>query len=730
MLFFAFRIAQARLMLLMIIHGLNPNAKLKVILEGCANLRYLWSPHLSDHAFFMQDFFQPNSVYIRFTHVQNLQPKFYISSSGNGVMSREHSRLRKYLQLGNDRLVQAELSLRYWHEQNSLFTWAPLPIFLRRPDFHSLELALVQEWQPRLNYPFICQFFHPRKGLLKRPAMSLNPQFGLATLWRKRRHRFTPLAVKEILGSPWFQNRLAMWKLIHDQGSNTKSRFEATKFPRSHEGGLTMSYALRRLASNIQEPFRTLSLQAIDTTIAWWKGKPAPKAAAIRLPWSLSPDLERTVFVRSEDSPIQVVEALVDRLQNQYSRSYPWAIGRGRQTPSGYILSKAKKEYRSGRPIISFVDAPFRPMLNILARLLYQLIPVGCPHHFAVGDVYELLTIFKSIPENQPLRLFNQDLAGFFTSIEPERFIGAWFMLLDFLRPKMNVNDEVFSVYPGKSNKPGDVIKGRTFRRLNVTRKIVIGDVPSLLTTALDMQTFALGGRCIKQRRGSPMGSPLSPAMCLMVVSIGEEIWFHNFKEILSNHHLFVRHIRYVDNRLLLGDPGLVDLPPYETLLDDGFYGRPILLETEPDQEFLGFMIATELFELIYCGPRDTSQVWSRFSASPPKVLLSGFRSRCHIVAKGAHPLHRVHAGIQQLIDLYTLAGFEATDLQRISSQILTSTQLRKLGPADMLTVLTVFTFCRHPSPIMLPYPHVLFSLYRILLLLIVSWLKLAASVS
>eukprot|EP00435_Cladocopium_sp_Y103_P064796 s534_g26.t1 len=228
--------------------------------------------------------------------------------------------------------------------------------------------------------------------------------------------------------------------------------------------------------------------------------------------------MDPQVFGRSEDSPTQVVDTLVAHLQALYSRSYPWAIGRGRQTPSGYILSKAKKEYRSGRPIISFVDAPFRPMLNILARLLYQLIPVECPHHFAVGGVYGLLTILKSIPENQSLRLFNQDLAGFFTSIEPARFIGAWYMLLDFLRPKMNVNnEEVFSVYPGKSNKPGDLIKGRTFRRLNVTRKIVIGDVPSLLTTALDMQTFALGGRCIKQRRGSPMGSPLPRLSALSV---------------------------------------------------------------------------------------------------------------------------------------------------------------------------------------------------------------------
>lgn len=49
-------------------------------------------------------------------------------------------------------------------------------------------------------------------------------------------------------------------------------------------------------------------------------------------------------------------------------------------------------------------------------------------------------------------------------------------------------------------------------------------------------------------------GSPLSEALCLMVVSISEQIWPINFKEILANHNLFVRHLRYVDNRLILGN--------------------------------------------------------------------------------------------------------------------------------------------------------------------------------
>ena len=99
-------------------------------------------------------------------------------------------------------------------------------------------------------------------------------------------------------------------------------------------------------------------------------------------------------------------------------------------------------------------------MLNILARLLFQLIPVACPSHFATGDVYTLLEILRSAPKDGDYVLYNQDLAGFFTSIDQDRFLGAWYMLLDFLTPHMDVtSDQFFSVYPGKSNNPGDVIK-------------------------------------------------------------------------------------------------------------------------------------------------------------------------------------------------------------------------------------------------------------------------------
>ena len=489
-----------------------------------------------------------------------------------------------------------------------------------------------------------------RRVFSKKTLLNTNAQFGLATLWRRAKHNFTPQLVRQVLTSSRFQNRLELWTIIHALGSNTKARFEQTKMLRSNDGGLTLCYALRRLANNTQEPFRTLSLNAIDASIKWWRGKPAPKATALRAPWCLAPDLQstlkkflrqwhvkmlahqvpchtpsfKTVFIKHaavldilcnhkeaiedwstnnpaiccckswsqyrsaalnpsethwvlsgsllrsllppdlaviaegslsnkvfpskkefqnqlrlglrswtqrnglpsmpnsnitdlchqlwtehmthitnhitkqsigklrdtfdgaifhcEDKhasslrifcpclyyqsiettfadpsifeqlptePSSIVTSLVDSLQRQYGRAYPWAVGSGRQLPSGYILAKRKKDFQSGRPIISFVDSPFRPMLNILARLIFQLIPTACPNHFATGDVYTLLSILQSAPVDADLILFNQDLAGFFTSIDQDRFLRSWLMLLDFLRPKMNVyDDEVFSVYP------------------------------------------------------------------------------------------------------------------------------------------------------------------------------------------------------------------------------------------------------------------------------------------
>ena len=157
---------------------------------------------------------------------------------------------------------------------------------------------------------------------------------------------------------------------------------------------------------------------------------------------------------------------------------------------------------------------------------------------------------------------------------------------------------------PVKQNNPGDIIKGRTFRTLNVNRHIRIGDIPELIIAALQMQNFQLGSKVYTQVQGSPMGSPLSPALCLMVVSVYEQIWFHTHRESISNLHLNAIFLRYVDNRLLILPSSTKDLAAFQVLVDPNFYKAPIILETEPDQEFFGFQLELDPFELCYQPPR------------------------------------------------------------------------------------------------------------------------------
>ena len=83
-----------------------------------------------------------------------------------------------------------------------------------------------------------------------------------------------------------------------------------------------------------------------------------------------------------------------------------------------------------------------------------------------------------------------------------------------------------------------------------------------------------------------------------MVVALSEEVWHRTFSTSLATLDLSSRFLRYVDNRLCLVDPHWLDDPAISTFLHPDFYGQPIVLEDEPDQEFLGFTIEFEPFAL------------------------------------------------------------------------------------------------------------------------------------
>ena len=112
--FFAFRILQTRLMILYSLHCPNFNSKLGALLRGATCLRHLYGTTITAHQQFSRSFFEPCAVYLRFCHVPRLQPLFYIGSTAENTLEREHTRFRKFKQVNEGHFVLSELAIRYW----------------------------------------------------------------------------------------------------------------------------------------------------------------------------------------------------------------------------------------------------------------------------------------------------------------------------------------------------------------------------------------------------------------------------------------------------------------------------------------------------------------------------------------------------------------------------------------------------------------------------------------
>ena len=148
------------------------------------------------------------------------------------------------------------------------------------------------------------------------------------------------------------------------------------------------------------------------------------------------------VFRKLEESPNDIIEKTIAEINKPIWQVIPMGLGAGRDLPNAYVLPKRKKQFRAGRPIVSFFTAPFRPMLNCIAKLIYNLLPQAFPHNLAKGDVFDLIKLLKDHDfDTFPTpRIHNQDLAGFFTSIDTDRFIASWRLTLQFLSTLMSTD--------------------------------------------------------------------------------------------------------------------------------------------------------------------------------------------------------------------------------------------------------------------------------------------------
>ena len=100
------------------------------------------SPHL--HSFAANQFCTWASA------LANAVKLYYVGSTEGCTSSRESSRYRKFNQVVRDKLVSAELCLRYWARDLTFWQWVAVPISSAVPSniIRGREQAMIQTLQP------------------------------------------------------------------------------------------------------------------------------------------------------------------------------------------------------------------------------------------------------------------------------------------------------------------------------------------------------------------------------------------------------------------------------------------------------------------------------------------------------------------------------------------------------------------------------------------------------
>ena len=166
----------------------------------CEKLRSL---DVTPDTYLWPRFLQPHAVYVKlqvsWRHFASIvrcrQPNtmMYIGSTSVSVTSRKCNRMSVHRKMQKNQNVQAELALRYWHQEQNFETYTVIQVatFANYKEAWVFEHCLIDSWQPRLNFPF-AQIFLRKTSLGDRPSRSRRlmsyQQFG-RRLWRKVRKR-------------------------------------------------------------------------------------------------------------------------------------------------------------------------------------------------------------------------------------------------------------------------------------------------------------------------------------------------------------------------------------------------------------------------------------------------------------------------------------------------------------------------------------------------------------
>ena len=221
--------------------------------------------------------------------------------------------------------------------------------------------------------------------------------------------------------------------------------------------------------------------------------------------------------------------------------------------PYAYILPKNKDVYKF-RPVVSYFSHPFKKLFNLSARAISALLKlIDNNYHFILWKTGDLKDRLKNLLLERRVgirrrKLFVRafDIKEFYTNLSHDEIRKAFLWLFNEVRKKLR-NANFVTVPHNKVDEPRITsyplfLPKWTCFDFDLLFEIICFD--------LDNIYFSVGNVLLKQRKGLPMGSPLSPVASILTAAFYE---FEFLSNLEKNDRVLIDGIRYIDDILVFG---------------------------------------------------------------------------------------------------------------------------------------------------------------------------------
>ena len=368
------------------------------------------------------------------------------------------------------------------------------------------------------------------------------------------------------------------------------------------------------------------------------------------------------VFTELSESPEQLKLQMRNHIPHSISKQQQQLVDFNKDLPYGYIMIKRKKHWNKGRTIVAYGSTCVGTLLKLAALAIQELLNSTWPCHFGhrlTPAIWkDIHRFFATTALDDNLLFLNHDLVGFFNSIPQTTILSSLRNLIqDFLSSggaktlMVDLHSKIGPVHSGKSRFS---VRANQIE-LNMTQLM------DIIQFSFSSGCFTTLGKCYRQVQGTSMGNQVSPILSSLSVMAYERAWLHIHSTLLSQLSSKVLVLLYVDNRAIFIHEDLLQCSGMCELASLDFYPKPIQLEDEEHNEFLGFRINPQCREVSYMIKPQKWRYRLPCSAGSHQLNLSGFRSRRQLILKFAFPWSVRCPQIQELRDVYSALGFDVS---------------------------------------------------------------------